>query len=199
MSSNNTKKNNEMFPEFKFQLSHSHNNSLIEEISSNTPQKDLFFNLKPQINMNNLLLNLNASNISPNKYSFDPRLFINGYNSGNKNSNSGFAQEKMNNNSLINSISTKKEKKLIGKKRKLFKYILSSEKKITEKNIEIKSMNLNNIDINITQICLHRYHLLNLYLIENNNSKFKIKNISFSDKTIKFIKKKFPFFNLIPG
>ena len=44
------------------------------------------------------------------------------------------------------------KKKLIGKKRKLFKYILSSEKKITKKNIEIKNMSLNNIDINITQI-----------------------------------------------
>ena len=197
MSSNNTKK--EMFPEFKFPLSRSHNNSLIEEVSSNTPQKDLFLNLKPQANMSNLLLNINASNISTNKYSFDPRLFINEYNSGNKNSNSGFVQEKMNNNSLIYFNSTKKEKKLIGKKRKLFKYILSSEKKITKKNIEIKNMSLNNIDINITQICLHRYHLLNLYLIGNNNIKSNIKNISFSDKTIKFIKKKFPFFSLIAG
>ena len=121
MSSNNTKK--EMFPEFKFPLSRSHNNSLIEEVSSNTPQKDLFLNLKPQANMSNLLLNINASNISPNKYSFDPRLFINEYNSGNKNSNSGFVQEKMNNNSLIYFNSTKKEKKLIGKKRKFPSFI----------------------------------------------------------------------------
>ena len=149
--------------------------------------------------MNNLLLNLNPSNISPNKYSFDPRLFINGYNSGNKNSNSGFVQEKMNNNSLIYFNSTKKEKKLIGKKRKLFKYILSSEKKITKKNIEIKNMSLKNIDINITQICLHRYHLLNLNFIDNKNSKLHIKNISFSNKIVKFIKRKFPFFNLIAG
>ena len=199
MSSNNTKKNLEMFPEFKFSVSRSHNDSLIEDVPSNTPQKDLFLNLKPQLNANNLLLNINTSNISPNKYSFDPRLFINGYNSGNKNSNSGFVQEKMNNNSLIYFNSTKKEKKLLAKKRKLFKYILSSEKKITKTNIEIKNKSLKNLDINITQICLHRYHLLNLNFIDNKNSKLHIKNISFSNKIVKFIKRKFPFFNLIAG
>ena len=169
MSSNDTKKNFEIFPEFKFPMNQSHNNSLIEELPSNTPHKDIFLQLKPQMNMNNLLLNINTSNISPNKYLFDPRLFINGYNSGNKNSNSGFAQDKMNSNSLIYfNNSTNKDKKLIGKKRKLFKYILSSEKKGQNRNnINIKNTNVKNINVNITQICLHRYHLLNLHLIDN--------------------------------
>jgi hypothetical protein len=199
MSSNDTKKNFEIFPEFKFPMNQSHNNSLIEELPSNTPHKDIFLQLKPQMNMNNLLLNINTSNISPNKYLFDPRLFINGYNSGNKNSNSGFAQDKMNSNSLIYfNNSTNKDKKLIGKKRKLFKYILSSEKKGQNRNnINIKNTNVKNINVNITQICLHRYHLLNLHLIDNSNDKFNLKNIPFSNKTIKFMKKKFPFLNII--
>ena len=94
MSSNETNKNYPLFQEFKFPITRSQNNSLIEEQPSNTPVKDIFL-LKPRMNMNNILVNLNLSNLSPNKYSFDPRLFTNGYNSGNKNSNSGFGQEKM--------------------------------------------------------------------------------------------------------
>ena len=63
MSSNETNKNCVIYPEFKFPLSRSLNNSLIEQVPSHTPQKDLFLHLKPQ---------MNTSNISPNKYSFDP-------------------------------------------------------------------------------------------------------------------------------
>ena len=184
MSSNETNKNL-IFPEFKFPIS---NNSLIEEVPSRTPHKDLL-PLKP----NNLLLNINTSNISPNKCFFDPKIFINGYNSGNKNSNSEFTQEKMNNNSLIyfNPIKKDKEINLIGKKR-AFKYILSSEKKITIKEKE-KDINKN---INIKKISLHGHHLLNLHLIEN-NTKFILKNILFPKKLIKLLTKKFHYFNLI--
>ena len=189
MSSNETNKNI-VFPDFKFPISRSLNNSLIEEVPSHTPHKDILLNLKP----NNLLLNINTSNISPNKCSFDPRLFINGYNSGNKNSNSEFTQEKMNNNSLIYFNSIKKEKKLIGKKRK-FKYILSSEKKIQIKEKE-KEKDYTNKNINIKKISLHGHHLLNLHLIEN-NTKFTLKNISFPKKLIKLLTKKYHYFNLI--
>ena len=143
MSSKDTNKNCLSYSKLKFPLLPSFNNSLIEDMPSHTPQKDFFLHLKPQLNMNNLLLNMNnGSNISPNKYSFDRRLFINDYNSGNKNSNSGFDHEKMNINSLIFfNNSTGKEKKFVGKKRK-FKYILSSEKKF--KTI---GQNINDIDI----------------------------------------------------
>ena len=162
---------------------------------SHTPQKDFFLHLKPQLNMNNLLLNMNnGSNISPNKYSFDRRLFINDYNSGNKNSNSGFTQEKMNINSLIFfNNSTGKEKKFVGKKRK-FKYILSSEKKL--KTIGNNIMKNDNKNINIKQISLHGHHLLNLDLIQNIND-IDIKNISFPKKLIKLITKKYKYFSLI--
>ena len=195
MSSKETNKNCISYPELKFPLTRSYNNSLFEDMPSHTPQKDFFLHLKPQLNMNNLLLNMNnTSNISPNKYSFDRRLFINDYNSGNKNSNSGFDHEKMNINSLLFfNNSTMKEKKFVGKKRK-FKYILSSEKKTkTIGNNIIKNSNKN---INITQISLHGYHLLNLDLIQNIND-VDIKNISYPKKLIKLISKKFKYFNLI--
>ena len=183
MSSNETNKNCTSYPEFKFPISRSLNNKLLEEIPSLTPQKDIFLHIKPQMNLNNFLLNMNTSNISPNKYSFDPRLFINDYNSGKKSNNSGFAQEKIN---LLFFNSTKKEKeekKFVGKKRK-FKYILSSEKKINK----IKN-------INIKQISLHGHRLLNINLIQDNNE-YNIKNISFPRKLLKFLKKKFPYFKI---
>ena len=195
MSSKDTNKNCLSYPELKFPLLPSFNNSLIEDMPSHTPQKDFFLHLKPQLNMNNLLLNMNnGSNISPNKYSFDRRLFINDYNSGNKNSNSGFDHEKMNINSLIFfNNSTGKEKKFVGKKRK-FKYILSSEKKL--KTIGNNIMKNDNKNINIKQISLHGHHLLNLDLIQNIND-IDIKNISFPKKLIKLITKKYKYFSLI--
>ena len=183
MSSNETNKNCTSYPEFKFPISRSLNNRLLEEIPSLTPQKDIFLHIKPQMNLNNFLLNMNTSNISPNKYSFDPRLFINDYNSGKKSNNSGFAQEKIN---LLFFNSTKKEKeekKFVGKKRK-FKYILSSKKKINK----IKN-------INIKQISLHGHRLLNINLIQDNNE-YNIKNISFPKKLLKFLNKKFPYFQI---
>ena len=195
MSSKDTNKNCLSYPKLKFPLLPSFNNSLIEDMPSHTPQKDFFLHLKPQLNMNNLLLNMNnGSNISPNKYSFDRRLFINDYNSGNKNSNSGFVHEKMNINSLIFfNNSTVKEKKFVGKKRK-FKYILSSEKKL--KTIGNNIMKNDNKNINIKQISLHGHHLLNLDLIQNIND-IDIKNISFPKKLIKLITKKYKYFSLI--
>ena len=195
MSSKDTNKNCLSYPELKFPLLHSFNNSLIEDMPSHTPQKDFFLHFKPQLNMSNLLLNVNnGSNISPNKYSFDRRLFINDYNSGNKNSNSGFDHEKMNINSLIFfNNSTVKEKKFVGKKRK-FKYILSSEKKL--KTIGNNIMKNDNKNINIKQISLHGHHLLNLDLIQNIND-IDIKNISFPKKLIKLITKKYKYFSLI--
>ena len=195
MSSKDTNKNCLSYSKLKFPLLHSFNNSLIEDMPSHTPQKDFFLHLKPQLNMNNLLLNMNnGSNISPNKYSFDRRLFINDYNSGNKNSNSGFDHEKMNINSLIFfNNSTGKEKKFVGKKRK-FKYILSSEKKL--KTIGNNIMKNDNKNINIKQISLHGHHLLNLDLIQNIND-IDIKNISFPKKLIKLITKKYKYFSLI--
>ena len=195
MSSKDTNKNCLSYSKLKFPLLHSFNNSLIEDMPSHTPQKDFFLHLKPQLNMNNLLLNMNnGSNISPNKYSFDRRLFINDYNSGNKNSNSGFDREKMNINSLIFfNNSTGKEKKFVGKKRK-FKYILSSEKKL--KTIGNNIMKNDNKNINIKQISLHGHHLLNLDLIQNIND-IDIKNISFPKKLIKLITKKYKYFSLI--
>ena len=196
MSSNETNKNYPLFQEFKFPITRSQNNSLIEEQPSNTPVKDIFL-LKPRMNMSNILVNLNLSNLSPNKYSFDPRLFTNGYNSGNKNSNSGFGQEKMNSSSKLYFNSIKKEKKFLGKKRR-FKYILSSEKKFQKNEINIEDMDIEKKNINIKQISLHGHHLLNLQFIKNDN-KFNIKNISFSKKLLKKLTKKFHFFNLIPS
>jgi hypothetical protein len=148
-------------------MNQSINNSLREDITSNTPHKDLFFHLKPQMNLNNFLFNMNniphllMSDLkSPNKFSsvtlkkkediFDPSLFINGYNSTNKN-NSEIEPDKNNFNLYFNS-NKKDEKKILGKKR-LFKYILSSEKKIKKEN---------NINININEVNLHGYHLINI-------------------------------------
>ena len=183
MSSNENNKNCMSYPEFKFPISRSLNNRLQEEIPSLTPQKDFFNQIKPQMNLNNFLLNMNTSNISPNKFSFDPRLFINDYNSGKKSNNSGFTQEKINM-LFLNSIKKEKEeKKFVGKKRK-FKYILSSEKKINK-----------NKNINIKQISLHGHHLLNINLIQDNNE-YNIKNISFPKKLLKFLNKKFPYFQI---
>ena len=97
------------------------------------------------------------------------------------NNNSGFTQEKINM-LFLNSIKKEKEeKKFVGKKRK-FKYILSSEKKINK----IKN-------INIKQISLHGHLLLNINLIQDNNE-YNIKNISFPKKLLKFLNKKFPYF-----
>ena len=134
MSNNDINKNFSVFTEFKCPINHSLSNSLIEDIVSNTPRKDLFFHFKPQMNMNNILLNMNnvphllMSDLkSPNKLSslsikkkediFEPSLFINGYNSSNKNyNNSEFDQEKINSNLYFNSIKKKVEKKCLGKK-----------------------------------------------------------------------------------
>ena len=76
MSNNDINKNLPVFTEFKYPLNQSLNTSLIEDIVSNTPHKDLFFHIKPQMNMNNILLNMNniphllMSDLkSPNKYS----------------------------------------------------------------------------------------------------------------------------------
>ena len=201
MSNNDINKNFPVFTEFKYPINQSINNSLIEDIVSNTPHKDLFFHIKPQMNMNNALLNM--SNIphllmsdlkSPNKYSslsikkkediFDPSLFINGYNSSNKiNNNSEIEQEKINSKLYFNS-QKKDGKKLLGKKR-LFKYILSSDK---------KAKNEGNININISQLNLHGYHLINLHIIEN---VYELKNIIFPKILLKFLRKKFKYFNII--
>ena len=200
MSNNDINKNFQVFTEFKYPINQSLNNSFIEDIVSNTPHKDLFFHLKPQMNMNNMLLNMNnvphllMSDLkSPNKFSslslkkkediFDPSLFLNGYNSSNKINNSEFDQDKMNSNLYFNP-KKKEEKKLIGKKR-LFKYILSSEKKLKSEG---------NINININQICLHGYHLLNLQLIEN---AYQLKNIILPKSLLKFLSKKYKYFNIL--
>jgi hypothetical protein len=200
MSNNDINKDFQAYTEFKYPLNQSLNNSLIEDIVSNTPRKDFFFHLKPQMNMNNMLLNMNSiphllmSDLkSPNKFSslslkkkediFDPSLFINGYNSVNKNNNSEFEQEKINSNIYFNS-KKKDNKKLVGKKR-LFKYILSSDKKLK---------NEGNIFVNITQLCLHGYHLLNLQLIEN---AYELKNIILPKTLIKLLSKKYKYFNIL--
>jgi len=201
MSNNDINKNLPVFTEFKYPLNQSLNTSLIEDIVSNTPHKDLFFHIKPQMNMNNILLNMNniphllMSDLkSPNKFSslsikkkediFDPSIFINGYNSINKiNNNSEFEQEKMNSKLYFNT-QKKNGKKLLGKKR-LFKYILSSDK---------KAKNEGNININISQLNLHGYHLINLQIIEN---VYELKNIIFSKSLLKLLKKKFNYFNII--
>ena len=202
MSNNDINKNFPVFTEFKYPVIHSANNSLIEELISNTPRKDLIFHFKPQMNMNNILLNMNnfpqllMSDLkSPNKFSslslrkkediFDPSLFINGYNSSNKNNNnSEFDQEKINSNLYFNSKKKTAKKKLLGKKR-LFKYILSSEKKIK---------NEGNKNIDITQISLHGYHLINLQIIENI---YEIKNHNIPKTLIKLLNKKYKYFKLL--
>ena len=202
MSNNDINKNFPVFTEFKYPINHSVNNSLIEDIISNTPRKDLFFHFKPQMNMNNILLNMNnfpqllMSDLkSPNKFSslsqkkkediFDPSLFINGYNSTNKynNNNSEFDQEKINSNLYFNSKKKSEKKKLLGKKR-FFKYILSSEKKLK---------NEGNININITQISLHGYHLINLQIIEN---VYELQNYNLPKTLIKLLNKKYKYFKL---
>ena len=201
MSNNDINKNLPVFTEFKYPLNQSLNTSLIEDIVSNTPHKDLFFHIKPQMNMNNILLNMNniphllMSDLkSPNKFSslsikkkediFDPSIFINGYNSINKiNNNSEFEQEKMNSKLYFNT-QKKNGKKLLGKKR-LFKYILSSDK---------KAKNEGNLNINISQLNLHGYHLINLQIIEN---VYELKNIIFPKSLLKLLKKKFNYFNII--
>ena len=200
MSNNDINKEFQAFTEFKYPINQSLNNSLIEDIASNTPRKDFFFHLKPQMSMNNMLLNMNniphllMSDLkSPNKYSslslkkkediFDPSLFINGYNSINKNNNSEIEQEKINSNIYFNS-KKKHNVKFVGKKR-LFKYILSSDKKLK---------NEGNIFVNITQLCLHGYHLLNSQLIEN---VYELKNIILPKSLIKLLSKKYKYFNIL--
>ena len=197
--SNDINKNIFPFTEFKYPMNQSINNSLREDITSNTPHKDLFFHLKPQMNLNNFLFNMNniphllMSDLkSPNKFSsvtlkkkeyiFDPSLFINGYNSTNKN-NSEIEPDKNNFNLYFNS-NKKDEKKILGKKR-LFKYILSSEKKIKKEN---------NINININEVNLHGYHLINIHMIE---AAYELKSIKFPKSLIKLLSKKFNYFNLI--
>ena len=199
MSNKDINKNFPVFTEFKCPINHSLNNSLIEDIISNTPRKDLFFHFKPQMNMNNILLNMNnysqllMSDLkSPNKFSslslkkkediFDPSLFINGYNSNNKNNNnSEFDQEKINSNLYFKKNT---EKKLLRKKR-LFKYILSSEKKLK---------NEGNISANINQISIHGYHLINLQIIEN---VYELKNFNLPKILIKSLNKKYKYFKLL--
>ena len=208
MSSNSLAKNILSFPDFKYPLNPNLNTSFIEEISSPTPHKDFFLHIKPQITTNNISLNINNSNISrlllsgiksPNKYSnsfsnkkkekeiFEPKLFINEYNSENKN-NSEITQKS---NYLLYFNSNKKvnKKTFIGKKR-LFKYILSSEKKI--KNLENK-LNNKGKNINIKNISLHGYHLLNINYIQKY---YEIKNILFPNTLIKLLTKKYKYFNI---
>ena len=214
MSSNELRKNILSFPDFKYPLNPSLNTSLIEEIPSHTPHKDIYLHLKPQITSNNILLNGSNSHISqllmsgiksPNKYSnsssnkkkeiFDPKLFITEYNSANKN-NSEITQKS---NFLLYFNSNKKEKKLIGKKR-LFKYVLSSEKKIKQpknKNLEntddINRDNNSGKNITIKHISLHGYHLVNVNILQN---VFDIKNIYFPYSLINLLSKKFNYFSI---
>ena len=201
MSNNDINRNFPVFTEFKYPINHSLNNSVIEDKISITPRKDLFFHFKPQINMNNILLNMNnfpqvlmSDSKSPNKFSsfslrkkediFDPSLFINGYNSSNKNNNnSEFDQDKINSNLYFNS-KKKTSKNLLGKKR-LFKYVLSSEKKLK---------NEGNINIDIRQLSLHGFHLINLQIIENVH---ELKNYNLPKRLIKFLKKKYKYFHLL--
>ena len=46
MSNNDINKDFQAYTEFKYTLNQSLNNSLIEDIASNTPRKDFFFPLK---------------------------------------------------------------------------------------------------------------------------------------------------------
>ena len=64
MSSNELRKNILSFPDFKYPLNPSLNTSLIEEIPSHTPHKDIYLHLRPQIASNNILLNGSNSHIS---------------------------------------------------------------------------------------------------------------------------------------
>ena len=192
MSNIDINKNYPVYTEFKYPLNQSLNNNLMEDRVSNTPHKDLFFHFKPQMNMNNFFLNMNnipqilmSGFKSPNKFSslslkkkedlFDPSIFNNGYNTSNKDS-SEFQQEKNNSNLYFNS-----KKKLLGKKR-LFKYILSSEKKFK---------NEGNISFNIGQISLHGNSLLNLHIIKNI---CEFKNINFPKSIINSLTSKYKYF-----
>ena len=135
MSNNDINKNLQDFTEYKYALNHSLNNSLLGDMISNTPHKDYFFQLRPQMNLNNISNLLLSGLKSPNKLSslylkkkediFDPSLFINGYNSSNKNINdSEFDHEKITNSNLYFNTKKKSEKKLLCRKR-FFRYILS--------------------------------------------------------------------------
>ena len=192
MSNNNINKNFHDFTDYKYHINNSLNNSIIGDIPSNTPHKDYFFHLRPQMNMNNIPNSLMFDLKSPNKLSsfslkkkediFDPLLFINGYNSANKNNNnSEFDQEINTNSNLYFNSKKKSEKKLLCRKR-FFRYILSSEKKMKNKG---------NININISQVSLHGYHLNNLHIIEN---VYELKNIILPKSLIKLISKKYNLF-----
>ena len=195
MSNNDINKNLQDFTEYKYPINHSLNNSLIGDIVSNTPHKDYFFQLRSQMNMNNISNLLLSDLKSPNKLSslylkkkediFDHSLFINGYNSSNKNNNnSEFEQEKITNSKLYFNTKKKGQNKLLCRKR-FFKYILSSEEKITKKG---------NVNINISQVSLHGYHLSNLKMIEN---ACELKNIILPKALIKLLKKKYNYFKII--
>ncbi len=195
MSNNNINKNFHDFTDYKYHINNSLNNSIIGDIPSNTPHKDYFFHLRPQMNMNNIPNSLMFDLKSPNKLSsfslkkkediFDPLLFINGYNSANKNNNnSEFDQEINTNSNLYFNSKKKNEKKLLCRKR-FFRYILSSEKKMKNKG---------NININISQVSLHGYHLNNLHIIEN---VYELKNIILPKSLIKLISKKYNYFNIL--
>lgn len=76
MSNIDINKNYTVYTDFKYPINQSLNNNLIEGRVSNTPHKDLFFHLKPQMNMNNFFLNMNnipqilmSDFKSPNKFS----------------------------------------------------------------------------------------------------------------------------------
>ena len=196
MSNIDINKNYPAYTEFKYPINQSLNNNLIEDRVSNTPHKDLFFHFKPQMSMNNFFLNMNnipqilmSGFKSPNKFSslslkkkedlFDPSIFNNGYNTSNKDISSEFEQEKNNSNIYFNT-----KKKLLGKKR-LFKHILSSDKKYK---------NEGNISFNISQISLHGNSLLNLHIIRN---VCKFKNINIPKSIINSLKSKYSYFNII--
>jgi len=196
MSNIDINKNYPVYTDFKYPINQSLNNNLIEGRVSNTPHKDLFFHFKPQMNMNNFFLNMNnipqilmSDFKSPNKFSsfslkkkedlFDPSIFNNGYNTSNKDISSEFEQEKNNSNLYFNN-----KKKLLGKKR-LFKYILSSEKKLK---------NEGNISFNIGQISLHGNSLLNLHIIKNI---CEIKNINIPKSIVNSLTSKYKYFNIL--
>ena len=195
MSNNDINKNLQDFTEYKYALNHSLNNSLLGDMISNTPHKDYFFQLRPQMNSNNISNLLLSGLKSPNKLSslylkkkediFDPALFINGYNSSNKNINtSEFDHEKITNSNLYFNTKKKSEKKLLCRKR-FFRYILSSEKKNKKKG---------NTNINISEVSLHGFRLSNLQIIEN---VYELKNIILPKTLIKFLNKKYNYFKII--
>ena len=69
MSNNNINKNFHDFTDYKYHINNSLNNSIIGDIPSNTPHKDYFFHLRPQMNMNNIPNSLMFDLKSPNKLS----------------------------------------------------------------------------------------------------------------------------------